>query len=362
MPAINTAAHFCRRHHGTILTFLLVLPALAGPLAGAAPETQTPPTAVHLSAVEPVVDLGEIVRGDVATHAFALRNTGKEPLTIERVVPSDPWTVAKFDETIQPGGEGTVRVEVDTRTLDGVGSTSVKVYAQGHPAPAAVLELKFKVVRKLLARPGYARWIYVQHEQEGTIGQTVYASDGADFQIVAVESPMPAIKVSYREAKPEERVEGFAGRQWRVEPTLVAEAPVGAITGHIDVHTTHPKQKRLEIPVSGFVRPTLFVDPTHGAFGTLQLSAPKQAVFQVRNFATAPIALTAAETDVPGISAQVQPVEQGRRYKVVIEFDPAAMKEGPFAGKLRLKTDSPKVPMLTVDLEGTLVRSTEKGR
>ncbi len=363
MPVIDTPVHPHRRQRGAILTLLLVVLAVAGPLA--AGETATPPataappaSAVPLTAVEPTFDLGTLVKGDTVIHSFVLKNTGKEPLTIERVAPSCGCTVAEFDKTIPPGGEGKVHVDLDTMTLNGPGSVTTEVYVKGHTPPAAVLALKFNVVSKLLAKPGYARWIYVQHEPQGSIGQTVYAGDGADFQVLSVESPMPAITVSFREAKPEERVEGFAGRQWRVEPTLSTTAPVGAITGFIDVTTTHPRQKLLQIPVSGFVRPTLFVDPDRADFGTLNLSGPRHAVFQVRNFATEAIALTGAETDVPGISAQVQPVEQGRKYKVVLVLDPAAMREGPFAGKLHLKTDSPKVPALTVDFAGTLVRQT----
>jgi Protein of unknown function (DUF1573) len=356
MPVIDPT-HTNRRHLGAILTLLLVVLAVAAPLAAA--ETPTPvPATVPLAAVEPTFDLGTLVKGETVVHTFVLKNTGKEPLTIERVAPSCGCTVAEFDATIPPGGEGKVHVDLHTKTLNGVGSVNTEVYVKGHTAPAAVLVLKFNVVSKLLAKPGYARWIYVQHEPQGTVGQTVYAGDGADFEVLSVKSPMPAITVTFREAKPEERIEGFKGRQWRIEPTLAQTAPVGAIVGFIDVETTHPRQKQIQIPVSGFVRPTIFVEPDRADFGTLTLSGPRHAVFQVRNFASQAIALTGAETDVPGISAQVQPVEQGRKYKVLLVLDPAAMKEGPFAGKLRVKTDSPKVPTLTVDFAGTLVRQT----
>lgn len=363
MPVIDTSVHPRRRQRGAILTLLLVVLAVAAPLAAAetappAAATTPPAPAVPLTAVAPTFDLGTLVKGDTVIHSFVLKNTGKEPLAIERVAPSCGCTVAEFDKTIPPGGEGKVHVDLHTKTLNGVGSVTTEVYVQGHTAPAAVLTLKFNVVSKLLAKPGYARWIYVQHEPQGTVGQTVYAGDGADFEVLSVESPMPAIAVTFREAKQEERIEGFTGRQWRIEPTLAETAPAGAIAGFIDVHTTHPRQKLLQVPVSGFVRPTLFVEPDRADFGTLNLSGPRHAVFQVRNFATQAIALTGAETDVPGITARVEPIEQGRKYKVVLHLDPAAMKEGPFAGKLRVKTDSQKVPTLTVDFAGTLVRQT----
>jgi hypothetical protein len=168
---------------------------------------------------------------------------------------------------------------------------------------------------------------------------------------------MPSIQVSYREAKPEERVKGFEGRQWRLEPTLDSAAPVGAITGTIAVRTTHPRQKVMWLPVSGFVRPAIFAEPQRGDLGTIRLSAPTRVQYDVRTFATAPIAVTGVETDIPGVKARFEPVQAGRRYKVVVELDPAAMQEGPFAGQVRIRTDSPKVPTLSVDLTGNLVRA-----
>lgn len=366
-PAIDR-----RRLRGVILTFQGVVlacaaalaPALAAqeaasvpaPAAPATEEAPAPPS--PLVPLNPTFDSGDMVKGDVVEHAFTLRNTGAEPVTIKGIAQSCGCLTPTYQPVIPAGGEGGVRVTFDTRTVTGQGSALLKVYLEGREEPAATLEVKFNVSAKLLAHPGYARWIYVQQEKTGTIGQTVYASDGADFEIVAAEPPMPAIKVTWREAKPEERVAGHEGRQWRLEPTLVPDAPVGAITGTIAVHTTHPRQKTMWLPVSGFVRPVVHIEPQRGDLGTISLSEPRRVQYDVRNFATEPIAVTAVSTDVPGVKVTLEPVQAGRRYKVVVELDPAAMKEGPFAGQVRLTTDSAKVPALSAELTGTLVRAT----
>lgn len=368
MTSRHAALYAVRRYAGAILTLLFVVLTFAGPLRAqaespqpapaqavtpAAPPAGPPPPMV---AVEPLKDLGTLVRGDVRVHEFVLRNTGKEPLTIERTQGSCPCTKITYGGPIAPGGEDKLRVELDSSIINGTATVTVDIFVKGYETPVRV-SLRVNVVGKLLAKPGQARWIFVQHEKEGTLGQTVYAADGADFKITAVQSPMPAITVTYREAKPEERVAGFGGSQWRVEPTLDSAAPVGAITGFVVVTTTHPLQKVIRIPVSGFVRPTLLITPERSDFGTLELSGRRHATYQVRNFATESIAVTGAETDIPGITAKLEPVEKGRRYNVVVVLDPAVMKEGPFSGKLRVTTESAKVPTLTVDLSGTLVRA-----
>lgn len=380
MTAIQTHVDTPSRRASAILTLALLTlaagaPAWAAPQAGPQGGPQTaaplqgkaaPPPAVQPGAVpplaveEPVHDFGTLVKGEEVTHTFVLRNTGDEPVTIVFVKPSCGCTVAEFDKVIPPGGEGKVTAALDTMMITGKTSTALEVFAEGSETAMATLELLAEVVPKLLAHPGYARWIYVQQEEEGTISNTVFSNDGAEFDVVKVESPMPAIDVSFRPAAGEERSEKVTGSQWAVEATLDSMAPVGPITGYLAVHTTHPKQKVIEIPISGFVRPTLFVEPQEGDLGTLKIREPRRMVYRVRNFATEPINVTGAATDVPGISVELQPVEEGRRYNVVLELDPAAMKEGPFSGELRLTTDSEKVPRLTVDLSGTLVRPEEK--
>jgi hypothetical protein len=370
MPVIDTRADaFAPRHRAILARALLFLACLGAP-AWAAPQPAGPGGAPGstgpLTVAEPMAELGKLIKGSTKAHTFVLRNSSDEPVRIERVTPSCGCTVAEFDKTIPPGGDGTVRAELDTATINGSGVSVIEVYLAGQDAPALRLGLSYEIVARLLAEPGYARWNYVQHEREGTIGQTVYAADGADFDIVDVEPPMPAIEVTYRKATPEERVEKAEGSQWRVEPTLDSEAPVGPISGFIVVRTTHPEQEVLQIPVSGFVRPALFVEPQRGDFGALAADGTKRGVFHVRNFATDPIALTGAETDVPGVSARIEPIEEGRRWDVVVELDTVAMEKGDFAGKLRLTTDSDKVPALTVDLSGTVVSrpggSSESGR
>ena len=345
-----------------ILTLVLAFGLLAGaPAVAQGPPVPAPTVDAGLAAEESSHDFGELVKGDPASHTFTVRNVTEEPLTIAGIIPSCGCTVVDFDRTLAPGEEGEIQVELDTMAVTGASTSRLTVYVEGTEAPALVFTLDYEVKDMLLAFPGYARWIFVQGEQEGTIRQTLWADDGAEFSVERVEPPMDAIEVSFREARPEERRPDTAGSQWIVEATLDSQAPVGAIRGYLEVHTTHPRQKVAEIPVSGFVRPTLFIEPQTGDLGTLALSAPRTMIYQVRNFATEPIELTAADTDVPGISAHLEALEEGRRYRLTLQLDPARMEEGPFRGTLRVKTDSEKVPQLSLDLNGTLVRQSAEG-
>ncbi len=64
--------------------FFLFMAILAGTAGLSAQEYQGPKIEVSGDRF----DFGRVVQGTPATHTFEVRNTGKEPLVIERVQPS----------------------------------------------------------------------------------------------------------------------------------------------------------------------------------------------------------------------------------------------------------------------------------
>lgn len=301
------------------------------------------------------VNFGEVVRGDRRIHEFVIRNEGTEPLEIERVASSCGCTVTSFDEVIPPGGTGTVTAVLESLTLTGKGTTDLKVHSNDPYQPVQELQLHFDVVNRLAAHPGYARWRTVQGEVEGTIGQTVWAVDGQPFEVLGVETPEPYIRADFRPATEAEQQKNASGPQWRVELTVDSLAPVGAIRGMAMVRTTHPDQPVIPIPLSGFVRPMIFVEPQEGDWGTVEMDGVERAVFSVRNFSSGLVEITEVEPGIEGVQANVEAVEPGRRYQVELIIDPDVVAEGPFETSMRIWTDSKKVPAVDVPLRGTLV-------
>lgn len=340
-PSITTA----------ILALSLLLPvgvrASEAPAAAAAPA----PKVVY---PEPVWDAGKVIKGDTLKHTFEIKNEGTAPLQILEVVPTCGCTVADFDREIAPGGTGKVNVVVDTSTFDGPTAKALVVLTNDPVTPRAGLTVKCETRPYLRARPGYARYIYVQHEPTGTISQTLWAADEfPDLQVTKVESPYPYLTVEFHEATPEERHKDGEGRQWRVSATLAADAPVGALTDFIRVYTNHPQQRLVTIPVSGFVRPVFAATPSRVDVGTRALTEAYRTSVVVANFATEAIEVTRVEVDTPGISAELQPVTVGRRYNVHLTLQPTVAK-GPLAGNLKLFTASPKLPEVVVPITGTI--------
>jgi hypothetical protein len=340
-----------KRPSATTVTAILALCAtlIAAPLALA---DASRPKAV---APEPIKDIEGVAKGEKITHDFVIRNEGTAPLEISEVRASCGCTATEFDKTIAPGAAGKVHVVIDSTTFAGPIAKSVTVFTNDIDNPQIELTVKTNVQPVITIKPGYARYIIVQgEEKQGTIEQTLWASDGAPMNILKADSPYPFLKVSFREAKPGEQAPEGKGKQWRVQMTLDRDAPVGALAEFVRVTTDHPQQKLVEIPVSGFVRPVIAVTPPVADFGQIELKEPFRRALVVRAYSTEPIKVTSVDGNVKGIDAQLEPVQEGREYQIRVTLNPALGK-GPFNGKLTIHTDSPKKPVLEVELKGTVI-------
>ena len=327
--------------------------AASTPAAASAASQAGKPKAV---AVEPVADGGSVAKGDKITHDFEIRNDGDTPLQITEVKPACGCTVASFDKTIAPGKTGKIHIVVDTVNFGGPISKGVTVYTNDPTAPQIELTVHAKVEPYIAVKPGYARYMTVRGEaQEGNIVQTLWTPDGSPMEVVKVDSPFPFLTVSFRQAQEGERLPEAAGKQqWRVEILLSNDAPVGPLAGYVTVHVNHAKQKLVQIPVSGFVRPVVAVTPPVGDFGNVDLKEPLTKVLNVKSFATEPIKVTGVDPEGKGIQAKLQALQEGREYQVAITLSPG-MGKGPFHGKITIHTDSPKTPVIDVELKGTVL-------
>jgi hypothetical protein len=298
-------------------------------------------------------DLGVVGVGEPATHTFVVPNPGSRPLTlaIDRVSPG--LRVVRHDSVVAPGAEGRIEVEVNTVALQGPSRLGLSVTTDDPARPALRLALRVEIRPFVVAWPGRARYAVVQRIKDGTVAQTVGAPDGVVFRVVGVEAPHPFLRTSAREARPEERRPDLAGSQWRVELTLPADAPVGALSGFLVIRVDHPRQKVVRVPVSGFVRPLFAVTPPEARLDGVEAGRPARLRLHLKSFAEEPVSILGGYTDVPGVRVEVTPIETGRSYWVGVTIG-AEAPPGSLQGTVRLRTDSARQPVVEVPLRGAV--------
>lgn len=339
-------------------TLRTAMPAILTLCAAALLATPAAGQALHPRAVipDPVYDAGGVAKGEKISHDFVIRNDGEAPLEISDVRPACGCTVAEFDKVIAPGETGTVRTMLDTMSFDGPIGKAIMVFTNDPVNPKLQLSLKADVRPYLFIQPGYARFVQAQQSEPGVVKQIVFTTTYDDLKILEVESPYPFLKVDYREATEEDEPRDYGvGRQWVLTLTLdYTTAPVGTLADYVTIHTNHPNQPIAQLPISGFVRPMIAVTPTAADFGEIEVGEPQNASMLIRSFASEDVAVTAAETDVPGVELEVKQIEAGKRYALQVTLSPD-MPKGSFDGTIKIKTDSPKQPLIEVPLRGTAI-------
>jgi hypothetical protein len=317
-------------------------------------------------AVEPIKDLGQVVKGEKVSHEFAIQNAGEAPLEITDVQAACGCTATSYDRTIAPGATGKVRAELDTTTFNGPIAKGVTVYTNDPGNPKIELTVRAEVHMLLGVRPGYARFVKHAPQGSGKVEQMIWSPRGEAFEVTRVESPYPFLKVAYRPATDEDRAEvKAASGGYVVELELdYTTAPAGAIADRVMVHTTHARQKIVEIPVSGFVRPAVAVTPPVLDFGDVQITAPIKASVHVQGFADGiEFTVTKVEDDLAALEAVVEPIEKaglrgtsdvGREFRIRLTLKPD-MPKGAFNGTLKLYTNHPRSPVVEVPVKGRAV-------
>jgi hypothetical protein len=302
-------------------------------------------------APETVWDAGVVARGAKIAHTFAIQNHGVEPLIIREVRPGCGCTVASFDTPIAPGGEGKVRVELDTEGLTGAIGKEVTAFT-GDPAnPMILFTIRAQVRASLDAQPGYYWFRHVQGAPAESSKQLVWSPDFQALEVTSATSTYSGVTVTVRPAQAAERIAEGRGKQWVVEATLAAEPPAGPISGEVKIVTNHPAKREIRVPLAGFVRSRLTVMPPAADFGTFNVGDPRRASVLVFNYGTAPIELVSVDTDVKGLVARIEEHTKGKSYDISLTLGPGTPR-GPITGSLRVRTTSPEQPLLEVPVKG----------
>ena len=320
------------------------LAALVIVLAGALPALAAAPRAV---VDKPIADVGKVKKGEPIRHEFTIRNTGDAPLEITEVKPSCGCTVADYDRVIAPGASGAVALVVKTDSFGGGIAKSVTVFTNDTGNPRLNLVVKAIVHEPVVARPGYARFMTVQGQPVDPSVQTLSTNDGSKIEVLSVRSPYSFVKAEHA------REEGETGR-WKIELSLDRDAPVGPLADYVVVRTSHPEQPEVKIAVSGLVRPIISVAPRVADFGRRELDEPQSKSLEVKNLGPAAIELTEATSDVEGLEAVIEAVEEGKHYRIQLTLT-EALPKGEFEGRLTIRTSSDRQPVVEVPLRGTIL-------
>ncbi len=304
---------------------------------------------------ELIHDFGTVTRADVAEYTFVVTNRGDEPLEIRGVTTTCACTVVKHPQTVLPGETGELKVALDTDLVNGPLQAKASVYTNDPNDPKIDLTLKIETQPFVYVTPGYIRYdVYQNFPGEGAVHQRMWADKPKEFKVTRVESPYEFLEVTAEELPVDQRDPKHDGPQWVIKSKLSPQAPVGPLVGYVRVFTDHEKQKKVSLPLSGFVRPVFALTPATLDLKTFDLTdAALRASVHIKQFSEGLIEITSIDTDIVGLETAIEPITDGREYWLYITVPPT-MPRGAFAGTVRLHTSSDLARVVEVPVSGTV--------
>ena len=228
---------------------LLALAFAAIPLAGAQPPAAAraagqPQMSGPLVCDAPVYDFGERDNFTRVTHWFQLRNTGSEPLDINRVLTTCGCTVANLKQrTLAPGESVPLEVEVSFEGRTGAFEKHLFVLYGGKAQNRVQLTMKGMAVEHLRITPPTVNLSNSAMDHASESSTTIESLEGASaFKLREVKTNSPYLEVT-AETSPD-------GLKHTIHVRTRPPLPLGVSPAQIHVFTDSDAYPVLEIPVA----------------------------------------------------------------------------------------------------------------
>lgn len=228
----------------------LVYCAMAVPLFA---QTPAAPAALVCDAL--VYDFGQAAETALITRVFVLRNSGDQPVRIDRVQAAcGCMTTGLTSSEIAPGGTAELTVNVALRGRSGAQRFTVRVRSNDPVNPLMTLTVQGTVAEDVRVRPLQVAFAKVRAGEIAQARVTLESAGPENFSITGVESSDARLHV--------DAPAGQAGRVFTLNISVNPAATDGEFRGEVTVHTDHPRRPLIHIPVSLFTKPSVVVRPT----------------------------------------------------------------------------------------------------
>lgn len=260
--------------------------------------------------------------------------------------------MAKFDRVIPPGQEGKINLVIDGKRVHGKFSKSATVRSNDPNYPTMTLTMSGNVTPYITVTP--SNRVFLQ----GQYGESVHKmitlktnEENVDFKVTKVESNIDD-KITYK-ARPNEEDGTWAIDVWK-NPKLPTMSTFGTLTVHTNSERSPTKTVQLQVITKG----SITIEPKAVNFGTVKIDTESDEPVApiTRNVivlkATGDFQIEDVTFSADYFSAEVEPVQPGKRYNIKVTFAPPKKKQGrkTHIAEMTVHTNDPREPALTVRL------------
>ncbi len=195
-------------------------------------------------------NLGEIYRGDVVEHPLTLVNSGRDTLVISRVDVSCGCTGSMLStDHIGPGGKGTLEISFNSRNFRGPVHKTLTVNSNAADHPQLLIQFEGTIVEEVTITPEYLWFQDAQVGERSTKSVSIKNEGNVPIELTGFTTDLAGLST----VLPGTAIKPGQTIDLPVEFTPEKATPV--VADRITIHTSHPRQKELVIPVYGNIKP-----------------------------------------------------------------------------------------------------------
>lgn len=300
--------------------------------------------------METAYDFGFAGQQEKVSHSYNFKNAGTAGLIIEAVKASCGCVAAVSSaKEIPPGGTGSITATFETGKYKGKQIKTIHVHSNDRVKPEIELQMTGMVKLGIALEPESVYFGDVQ--KNSTVNKVVKLSiiDGVPFGIDKIDVPDKYISTRVSDASVDSRT------AYSIEVTLKPDAPAGSFTEVITVNTDSRLYPRIDIPVIGTVVGDIKVKPQSISFGTLHKGDAVRTKIVVESVRKEIFHIQKVTFTPPFLSAQTTCNKENTQCEITLKID-VNSPAGPANGEIRIYTDAPDQPVLTVPVSGLIIQ------
>jgi hypothetical protein len=281
--------------------------------------------------------------------AFALANTGTDPLRITEVTTSCGCTTTSYPQTLRPGEHGVLQAKLASSPIwKGRVEKEITVMSNDPDQPSMKLQLVAQVRPLLQISPPNP---FAVPYQKGAVIRQVFTitAEGRPVRIAGVAAGGAGAEARLLPAQSDDPP-GLS----RVEVTVHPPENGGDFSTAVSLQTTDPRVPLVPIIVTALCQDAVTVSPSFVYLGLIRDASsgePPRVISVFKRRGT--FHVLGVKTDTPALEAAVGDGAGPNTYEVTLRYV-GGWKPGSRTGKLEIMTDDPSSPKVEVPYAATV--------
>ena len=300
---------------------------------------------------QPLFDFGTVAQGQPVKHDFIIKNTGTSELQVRKILPACGCTAAVVaSDRISPGESTRIKVQFDTAGFQGYKVKTIRLYTNDPKQTSTVLTMQGTIRPEIALDPLRLNFGVVRRGSSPS-DEVEVSSEVPGFAVTAIRPRSEEIEV---EDQPLANGKGV-----RFTVRLKDSIPVGIFRSRVAVMTNNKQTPVVNLPIFAKIRGDLALSQSSGSFGLLDgpLQGAQSQEVVLTNTSSEPIGILSVKSDHPNVTAEVNELEPGRKFKVRVVL--GGKDVGAVRAKVRIDTNhkDPDQRLLVLPVYAIVTRS-----